>query len=499
MLSLGRKSLIGLLVSLALGALVRADVTLPVLFSDGMVIQRQLPVRVWGMAAAGEAVAVTFRGESKGAVADELGRWQVYLSPGEAGGPFELTVKAGNSSKVLRDVLVGDVWVASGQSNMEFPMQELANAGTEIATAKFPNIRFLTVKRASSDYPLEDAKVVPWASCTPESVGDFSAVAYYFARDIHNREKIPVGVIHSSWGGTVAEAWTSLRTLSADAALMPVFAARARMMVDRAEFLQQQEKEKHDNEKAKAAGQPLAQSAWRPNPDSWAPGGLYNAMIAPLVKFPIRGVIWYQGESNSKLDRAPYYERVLQTLIRDWRENWGVGDFPFLFVQISNFKSDQFEDWPAVREAQRKALSLQNTAMAVTIDIGDPDDVHPKDKLDVGLRLALAARAVAYGERVEYSGPLFRQVATEEHALRVWFEHAASGLQAKPGELHGFEIAGADGKFVAAEARIEGSTVVVSAASIESPVLVRYGWANSPDCNLFNREGLPASPFRTAP
>jgi len=220
-------------------------------------------------------------------------------------------------------------------------------------------------------------------------------------------------------------------------------------------------------------------------------------MIAPLTPFAIRGVIWYQGESNSVLDRASIYGRVFQTLIRDWRRNWAVGDFPFLYVQISNFKSNATEDWPEVREGQRSALGLRNTAMVVSIDIGNPNDVHPRNKQDVGARLALAARAVAYGEHIEYSGPLPRQVTTGDHALRVWFDHAASGLDSKGGGLTGFEIAGADRKYVQARAQIEGSSVVVSSPNISEPVFVRYGWANSPQCDLYNKDGLPASPFLT--
>ncbi len=491
------KYVISLALTMALGSLAQADTVLPALFSDGMVIQRQLPVHIWGKADPGEAISVTFRGETKSTAADALGRWQLYLSPGEAGGPFELTVRAKNTI-VLRDVLVGDVWVASGQSNMEFQMARVANAAAEMAAAKYPNIRMLLVKRNSSYYPLDDAAVVPWASCTPESVKDFSAVAYFFARELQSKEKIPIGVIESYWGGTLGESWTSLRALSADPGLMPAFAARAAFMDKRSEELLEQDKAKRDREQAQAAGQPLPNAPWRPDPNSWAPAFLYNAMIAPLTPFPIRGVIWYQGESNSRVILRSTYERLFQALIRDWRDNWGQGDFPFLFAQISSFKSTPAENWPEIREAQRRALGLRNTAMAVTIDIGNPDDVHPTNKQDVGMRLALAARAIAYGEKLEYSGPLFRQVTREEHALRVWFDHAVSGLLAKPGELRGFEVAGADGNFVAAEARIEGSTVVVSSPTVDSPVTVRYGWANSPECNLFNREGLPASPFRSA-
>ncbi len=329
-----------------------------------------------------------------------------------------------------------------------------------------------------------------------QSVRDFSAVAYFFGRDVQQKAKVPIGLIDTTWGGTPAEAWTSLRGLSADASLMPVFAARATMIDKQTEALLRLQDEKRQIDAARAAGKPLPTFPWHPELASWGPGNLYNAMIAPLTPYAIRGVIWYQGEANSSLDRAPLYGRVFRTMIGDWRKNWGTGDFPFLYVQISNFKSTPAEDWPEVREGQRSALALRKTAMVVSIDIGNPDDVHPTDKQDVGARLALAALAIAYGEDIEYSGPLYRQVTTEGHALRVWFDHASGGLVAKGGgPLRGFEIAAADGKYVSAHAQIGGTSIVVSSSEVTDPVFVRYDWANSPDGNLFNGTGLPASPF----
>jgi sialate O-acetylesterase len=245
----------------------------------------------------------------------------------------------------------------------------------------------------------------------------------------------------------------------------------------------------------KASPPPLP---WEPNlENSWMPAGLYNAMIAPLTPYPIAGVIWYQGESNASPERAPLYAPMFQTMIRDWRRAWAIGEFPFLFVQLANFKTGPAEKWPELREAQLRTLGISNTAMAVTIDIGDPVDIHPRNKQEVGRRLALAARAIVHGEQIEYSGPLFRMSAPEGDAMRLWFDHAASGLEAKGGALKGFEIAGTDRKFVPADARIENATVLVSSASIPQPAFVRYGWADNPECNLYNKEGLPASPFRT--
>ena len=485
-----------LLHSLAIS--VRADVTVPALLADHMVVQRGLPVHVWGIAAPHEAVSVTFRGETKAGTADDDGRWSIYLSPSEAGGPFELNIKATNTI-VLRDILVGDVWVASGQSNMEFPMTGLVNAQTEIAAARYPKLRLFLVKHKPADYPLENVESKGWAACTPETAADSSAVAYFFARNLQQKLGVPIGLIESSWGGTAAESWTSLHTLGADAALMPVFSARAKMVDEQSTNVLRQQREDVEFQEAvaqaKADGKPLPWPQWHPDFAAWAPAALYNGMIAPLTPFAIRGVIWYQGEANASPDRASLYARLFQTMIRDWRNSWGEGDFPFLFVQIANWNTEPGELWPEVRNAQREALALRNTGMAVTIDIGDPNDIHPKNKQDVGLRLSLTARAITYGEKVEWSGPLYRQVAQEESALRVWFDHA-NGLMAKGATVTGFEIAGADGKYSAADAKIEGTSVVVSSAAVPAPVSVRYGWAPNPNCNLFNKEGLPASPFQ---
>jgi sialate O-acetylesterase len=504
-----------------------ANVTLPALLADHMVVQRGLPVHVWGTASPNESITVKFRGETKSGTADDLGRWSVSLSPGEAGGPFQLNIIAANTI-TIDDVLVGDVWVASGQSNMEFPITALNGAQEEIAAAQFPKIRLFHVKHKTADYPLENVEAKEWMACTPESVADSSAVAYFFARNLQQKLGVPIGLIESFLGGTPAESWTSLHTLSADASLMPVFAARAKQLAtESTNELRQQQQDRAFQQavaQAQAAGTPIPARPWHAD-FAWAPGALYNGMIAPLTPFAIRGVIWYQGESNSGPDRAPLYARLFQTMIRDWRNAWGEGDFPFLFVQIANWNTAPESLWPEVRNAQRQALALRNTGMVVTIDIGDPVDLHPKNKQDVGLRLALAARAIAYGEQIEWSGPLYRQVTQEEHALRIWFDHA-NGLVAKSPEVAtvkgsgatgsgtagsatispantapavtGFEIAGSDGKYFPAEAKIEGESVMVSSPAVPAPVSVRYGWAANPNCNLFNRAGLPASPFRTS-
>jgi sialate O-acetylesterase len=378
-------------------------------------------------------------------------------------------------------------------------MRQAATADADLPHAANADIRLLIVKKKAVEFPQDDVELdAGWAASTPETAKDFSAVAWYFAREVEQREHVPVGVIDSTWGGTVAEAWTRMAALGGDAALAPLFVSWGKMTEHESDALLAGKQEQVQRDEAKAQGKPAPQFPWHPQLASWGPGMLYNGMIAPLTPFPIRGVIWYQGESNSALARAPLYSRVFGTLIEDWRKQWGVGDFPFLYVQISNFRSNASEDWAELREQQLKTLELRNTAMAVTIDIGNPDNVHPIDKVDVGHRLALAARAVSYGEDINYSGPIFRQATPEGNSLRVWFDHHAKGLIAKGGELTGFEVAGADGKFVSATAKIESHTVVVSSESVAEPVYVRYGWANSPQCNLFNGEGLPASPFTSA-
>ncbi len=483
-------------VFLALATLpLSAAVTFPAVLAEHMVLQRDLPVHIWGWAAVNETVSVTFREASATVTADSLGQWSVSLPPGAAGGPFAMTIKGENTVQ-FSDVLVGDVWVASGQSNMEFALSEAANAQAEIASANHPQIRLFQVDHAVSDYPRDNLRAKTWTACTSASASTFSAVAYFFARQLESKEHVPIGLIESNWGGTPAEAWTSMHGLGSDASLIPVFLSWQTLADQYSEKQRRLDLAEQAKAKARAEGRTPQPPSWEPNENlSWSPAGLFNAMIAPLTRFPIRGVIWYQGESNTSADRAPIYRLLFQTMIRDWRRAWGVVDLPFLFVQIANFKSDA--QWPEVREAQRQTLDLVNTGMAVTIDIGDPNQIHPKNKQDVGLRLALAAEAIAYGDQVEYSGPLFRQATRAGDSILVWFDHTQGGLVAKGGSLTGFEIADLDGKFAAAEAVIDGDHLRVSSPSVKNPVVVRYGWSSTPQASLFNGAGLPASPFQS--
>jgi sialate O-acetylesterase len=494
-----------LLLAVLPASLASSQLTVPKVLSDHMVVQRDLPVHMWGMAPPGEQVTVTFRGQTETGTSNRLGRWSVYLKPGAAGGPFEMKImgEPGAASGsgviaqeiVIHDILVGDVWIASGQSNMEFPLSRTATAAADLPHADNSHIHLLIVNKKAAEYPQDDLDTAGWAASAPDTAKDFSAVAWYFAREIEQREHVPVGVVDSTWGGTVAESWVRLTALGEDASLNPLFASRGKML-DRAPDTENQLKdEKRQHDEAQAQGKPIPEFPWHPPLPSWGPGNLWNGMIAPLAPFPIRGVLWYQGESNSALERWPLYDRIMRTLIEDWRGQWGQGEFPFFYVQISNFKSTPLEDWATLREQQVKTLGLRNTAMAVTIDIGNPDDVHPTDKVDVGHRLALAARALTYGESsLEYSGPMFRQATPESASIRAWFDHA-KGLTAKGGEVTSVEIAGSDRKFVPAKATVDGETIVASSPDVPNPEVIRYGWSNSPQCNLFNGEGLPASPF----
>jgi sialate O-acetylesterase len=476
----------------------KCEARLPGILSSHMVLQREKPIHIWGWSEPGEKVNIAFHGVSRDVAGDDLGIWSIFLPPEAAGGPYQLIVTAGNKI-VLDDVVVGDVWFASGQSNMQMPLKgfpgaPLKDSAAEIAHAGQARMRLLHIPNKAADYPLRDIAAA-WTVCDPETAANFSAVAYFFGRELSLREAVPIGLIDSTWGGTPAEAWVSLQSISSDAALMPVFATRARMMQTQADTAGILARERREDLAARQAGKTPPNHPWRPDPASWAPAALFNGMVAPAVAYAIKGVIWYQGESNSRLSFAPIYARIFPALIADWRAQWHEGDFPFLFVQIAPFRSGADEAWAAIREAQRRSLFVANTAMAVTMDVGDPHNVHPADKQTVGARLALAARALAYGESVEYSGPLFRQATREGDGLRVWFDHIADGLAAKGGDLQGFEVAGVDGRFVGATARIDGNTVVAGSGQVADPKYVRYGWANAPAVNLYNSAGLPASPF----
>ncbi len=500
--------LIPLALLLVIAGTTQAEIRLPNILSDHAVLQRERPIHVWGWATPGSHIVAKFKQQNVNAVADEVGRWSLYLAPEKAGGPYQLTLSGDGADKQANDLLVGDVWVASGQSNMEMPLSGFG-AGTpvkdgdkEIAQANNPMLRLLRIDHASADSPKNDAGNT-WTQCTPENAKFFSAVAYFFGREISAKERVPVGLIDSSWGGTPADSWVSMNTLGTDPRLLPAFASRATFGDGQIDLQATLAAEKTADDAARAAGQPAPKHPWHPDQRAWLPAALYNGMIAPLTPLTVRGFLWYQGEANSAHDRAPYYDTLMEGLIADWRMHFAQGNLPFLYVQISSFHSPG-EDWATVREQQRRVLAVANTAMAVSSDVGNPTNVHPADKQTVASRLALGAKALAYGENVRYRGPEFHEATPELHAdgsaaMRVWFDHA-EGLNAKGStNLTSFEVAGADHKFVPASASIEGQTVVVSAAAGMHPAYVRYGWTDVVTESLYNDAGLPLSTFTSEP
>jgi sialate O-acetylesterase len=494
-----------------------AEVKLPNILSSHAVLQRDQPIRIWGWAQPGEFVTVRFHGQTRSVSVDHLGKWSLYLVPEQAGGPYVLSVQGSSGYEiVLSDILVGDVWLASGQSNMQMPLKGYSsdtvvkNGQEEIAEAKLPRVRLLQVERRASYYPLDNI-TAKWSECSSQTAAEFSATAYFFGRELNARENVPIGLIDASRYGTPIHTWISMDRIGSDPGLMSIFGFWARFSDSLTERDLILAEENREDAAAEQERKPKPIHVWHGDGFPSQPASLYNGMIAPITPFAIKGVIWYQGETETHIDyrgeteihnpgkNVPLYTRFFAGLIQDWRAQWG-SNFPFLYVQISNFLPSPFEDdqaWGAIRDAQRRTLSIvPNTAMAVSLDVGMKDNVHPADKQTVGKRLALGARVLAYGEsNLEDSGPLFLRTTTEGSAVRVWFDHVRSGLVAHGKELKGFEIAGSDGKFVPATAKIEGPSVIVRTQDVSHPAAVRYGWANWTDANLFNNENLPASAF----
>jgi len=504
--------LASVVVLLLSASLVRAEVTLASPFTSHMVLQREMKLPVWGTAAPGEKVTVEFADQKHSTTADKDGKWSVLLKSMKAsadGRVLKVTGSATAAPIVLEDVLVGEVWLCSGQSNMDFTVAKtpkyyfagVTNEVYEVAAANYPEVRMFSGEWTRSLEPQTRVAGV-WKVCTPENVREFSAIGYFFARDLHKELDVPVGILTLTYGASTAQAWIRREAIVADPKLKPVLdkydadlKAFDASGADRAKLLAQQNANTAADEKARAAGEKPARHPHNPDPvqDQHNPTVLFNGMIAPVIPYAIRGVLWYQGESIT----APHELFPLwnETLIKDWRKLWGK-ELPFYFCQLASLQNDSNN--PDVRAMQAEALNLPKTAMAVTIDIGDAKSVHPQDKQDVGARLTLIALANTYGRKIEYSGPVFRSMKIEGNAIRLKFSHVDGGLINKGGPLRTFEIAGADGKFVAADAKIDGKTVVVSAASVTAPVAVRYAWSDYPDgCNLYNVSGLPAAPFRT--
>ena len=641
--TLYRRILIYLL-GISVGASAIAQVRLPRLVSDGMVLQRDSKVKVWGWAGGGEKISVHFIDSVYTASADSAGDWSIVLAGLKAGGPYEMRIEASNVLTV-KDIMIGEVWVCSGQSNMELTMKTVRPIyEDEIANAQNPFIREFTVPQTYDfNKPHQDLDSGSWQSATPATVLQFSAVAYFFGKELYEQYKVPIGLINTSLGGSPIESWMSEDALKKfpaaymeaqrfkDPLLIRKIESEDRARIGKWYALARESDEGHKDPSRLWTSPSLKTSGWpsmkipgywmntalgRVNgvvwfrkeftvpvamtgvsaklilgrivdadsafvngtfvgttsyqypprryeipagvlkegkndlvvrvinesgaggfvPDKqyeivaggqtidlkgdwqyrlgasmpplasqtfirWKPLGLYNAMIAPLLKYSVKGAIWYQGESNAG---SPIeYRELLPSLIADWRQKWGEGDFPFLIVQLPNFMTAKEEpsqsDWALLREAQLRTLSTPNTGLAVTIDVGEWNDIHPLNKKEVGKRLALAAQKVAYGdEHVVSSGPIYRSMKVDGNKIILTFSSVGGGLVAKGGVLKSFAIAGADMQFVWGDAKIEGDNVVVSSATIANPVAVRYAWADNPaDANLYNKEGLPASPFRT--
>jgi sialate O-acetylesterase len=503
--SRGQRGLLAAATALALfsiGKPLQAEVRLPHILSDHGVLQRESPIHIWGWAGSNEKVEVDFHTQKRSAAANKYGEWELWLAPESVGGPFTLSVKGEDGVPIVySDMLVGDVWFASGQSNMEMPLKGfnpdtlVKDGDKEIAAANHPQIRLLLVDHKTASFPQQDLTGI-WSLCTPETANNFSAVAYFFGREIQQKEHVPIGLIDSTWGGTPVEAWASMDALTADSSLMPAFASWAKFSDGQTRLTAIEAEEKREDDAAEAAHQPKPKHPWHPFPESWEPAQLYNGMIAPATPYTIKGAIWYQGETNSPPERAPLYSKLFSTMISDWRQRWNEGAFPFLYVQISSFNSPA-EDWGTLRDQQRRTLTVANTAMAVSLDYGLADNVHPPNKQIVGDRLALAAEALAYGKSVEYSGPAYKTMTIEGSKVRLYFAHAGAGLSAKGGKLMGFEIAGKDHKYVPADAVIDGQSVVVSTGAVSEPVSVRYAWQGFTSANLYNSAGLPTSTFTT--
>jgi sialate O-acetylesterase len=440
------------------------------LFQDHAILQRDKPVPVWGRAAPGEHVVVSFAGQRVGATAGPDGRWIAVLAPLQASASGADMTIAGKDSVTVRDILVGEVWLCAGEGNMEFSVDggsfayRVENAVAEVAAARYPLVRQFKVARRAAAAPVDTA-LGDWSACSPSTVGQFTAVGYFFARDLLARLGVPVGIINCTWSATPLESWMSPSALAG----FPGF----------------------------SNGHPVP-GADKEEDDPWVPSSLFNGMVCPLLPFAIRGALWYQGESN--VGRAAAYAAQFPALITSWRSHFGDADLPFLWVQLANYAppgSGSGEPWARLREAQSGALSLPSTGQAVAIDIGEPGSLYPRNKREVGRRLTLIAKAKVYSIPVDFSGPAFVRAEAEGGTMRVHFLYASDGLTASGRPLQSFEVAGADRLFHAAAAAIEDDAVVARSPAVKAPVAVRYAWRNAPEANLYNGAGLPAAPFRS--
>jgi sialate O-acetylesterase len=485
----------------------RGDVSLPAIFGSHMVLQRDQKDRVWGKAAAGEEVTVAIGDQSKSTKAGDDGSWSVTLDPLPAGGPHTLTVK-GKNTVTFDDVLVGEVWLCSGQSNMELPVAAAHDGDIEALAASLPKIRLISVPQRGTQEPQDDFRG-RWEVCSPSTVKGFSAVGFFFGRQLHETLGVPVGLIDDAWGGSACEAWIRRDRLAAD--------SKFKGLLDRWEKIEREyphDKEEYakklaDWEKAVAEAKAAGKQPPR-HPDdpegrmrgNARPGNIYNGVLKPTIGYGIRGAIWYQGETNA--GRAYQYRDLFPLMIKSWRDEWGIGDFPFYWVQLADYMSEKSEPadsaWAELREAQTMTMDkLPNTGQAVIIDIGEGKDIHPRNKQDVAKRLARWALARDYGVEVPYKSPTYRAMKTHGNRVTLTFFDAGDGLRTfDVNAVRGFTIAGKDRKFAPAKAEIHGKDQVeVWSDDVSDPVAVRYAWADNPVCNLYSRAGLPVTPFRT--
>lgn len=495
---------------------VYSDVTLPNVIGSNMVLQRETEVPIWGWATPSEAIKVTLSTE-KGDTLHTLttqagpnGNWQIKIPSMEAGGPYILNV-VGNNSLELRNILFGEVWVCSGQSNMQWSVNASKDNVKEIAAAKYPNIRLFYVPRRASGL-LQHNVIANWKETTPETIPNFSAVAYYFGRKLHTDLNVPIGLINTSWGGTRIEPWTppvgfadvpALKSISQE-----IETVQSNYRQNLTSKIIEIEEWIDKTKKALETDEILTQPPIITHPfnNHTRPTSIFNNMIHPLIPYAIRGAIWYQGESNVR--EGMKYHKKMKALIQGWRKVWQQGEFPFYFVQLAPFNYNRNATrrgikpnpyvLPKLWESQTATLDIPNTGMVVTTDISNINDIHPRNKQAVGYRLALWALAKNYNKDLVFSGPLFKDFQVNEDKIRISFEHVGGGLMSSDGEpLTWFEIAGEDKQYHDAEATIEGNTISVTSQSVTNPIAVRFGWNQIAEPNLVNKEGLPASPFRT--
>lgn len=470
------------------------------LFRDGAILQQGKPVPVWGRADPGEKISVTFKDQKKETAADAQGHWKIELNPLSASDePAELII-SGNNTLRIADVLVGEVWICSGQSNMEWPVSQAQNYSEESAAATHPTIRQFKVPRKASETAQDDLNG-SWVACSPASVGNFTAAGYFFARELSENLKVPVGIINTSFGGTPVESWMSQSALQSNSDFSIVASRWEKTLQDYPNLMKVYEenlaKWNADRKAAANASQPFKTPQPRKPPGSGSqmmPSSLFNAMVHPLIPYAVQGIIWYQGEANAA--RFTEYAELFKALITQWRGDLGQGDIPFYFVQLANLErgNDSRAEWAFLREAQAEAFDLPNTGMAVAADIGDPRNIHPANKQEVGRRLALIALAEAYGKNESGSAPRFSKAETDGSSVKIFF------LPERTLELRndtGFLVAGADQIFHPATASLSGNTLIVSSPSVSNPVAVRYAWANNPTMGLYDETGLPVPPFRS--